>query len=430
MCLIAHAPAKSRIKMDLMENAYDNNSDGWGIVYAHNGRLYVCKRMDNFATFKAVMNVVPDDVPLGIHFRYATHGAKDLTNVHPFQLLSITDGDPMDLCMMHNGVISSTSTWSKGTDDKRSDTSLYVDMILKPILKAHPEMAFNEAFIRLVGRDIGGGNKFLLLAGDGRHSIVNESSGHTDKESPDVWYSNAYTLKPSYRSNKSNSSNYYNPHGGQSYNDWWDRRNRNGATTTPTSQSNGSSSSAKSESSFVSQYEIETDIPEDLKTEIVKKYGFGAELVKNKQPNATGFGFGWVRNGSVLAFHSADFADKHRAWVKTRDDAKQQKAEPEVVKNLEVEKEKRLDSSDFKVMSLTEIFQWVADHPVACAEWLMKNCSFSGGQASVAKWVEANQEEASDFIFNKSHHNKIMDSKSAPVVSDPDEDAYRYMFAM
>lgn len=198
MCLIAFSKdGKSKIPMDNMEFAQRRNSDGWGIMFAQNGRLAFIKENTSFKQFRDIWEtMIPDNVPVGVHFRMATSGAKNDEMCHPFRILN-KEQDEMDLALMHNGVISIKSM-NPGVE-KRSDTALFVDAYLRPMLRKGNSLIQSRAFNLGLSMAIGTSNKLVMLDGDGNDYWVHKNQG---VEIDGVWYSNEYSL-PSKKSQTS-----------------------------------------------------------------------------------------------------------------------------------------------------------------------------------------------------------------------------------
>lgn len=183
MCVIIRKPEGIVFPDDLLENCADNNPHGWGIMYPESGRVRVVKSMDN-DEFLSVYETLKD-LPLGIHFRYRTHGNQDLANAHPFQVLD-KDEHGQDLWVMHNGVISGLTE----TDKRMSDTWHFVEAYLRPILSHAPDLIHEARFRELIDGRIGSGSKLLFLDGDGRFATVGDTKGTTVNG---CWLSNSYS---------------------------------------------------------------------------------------------------------------------------------------------------------------------------------------------------------------------------------------------
>lgn len=222
MCLAAYIPAAAAASFtkEMALNAFTHNSDGFGVMAVRNGRLVVAKTLGHFGKAWSLYQSF-DGLDRVIHFRYATHGAKDYNNCHPFTILDMDKGHAYDLGMVHNGVISSFSDHKSA----HSDTALFVSTFLAPLLSAAPEVPFEEA-----GKDalstLIDWSKLIFMDHNGRVSIVNEESG---KWKDGCWYSNDYSLTP---------FSYAGAYGGWSnvddedYATWWLKKaqGKNGAT--------------------------------------------------------------------------------------------------------------------------------------------------------------------------------------------------------
>jgi hypothetical protein len=192
MCLIAvRQNGNETLPLDKLENAYDHNRDGWGMMYADGRDVHAVKSMKGFDAFKERFEKIERlKLPTALHFRFATHGARDESMCHPFQVLS-RKRHGMSLYMMHNGTMDYESDDKK---DQRSDTALFVDLVIRPTLEKCPGLIRTDAFQHMIRETIGTGNKLVFMEGTGRIHIINRDAGSfIDK----VWYSNEYSLSPS-----------------------------------------------------------------------------------------------------------------------------------------------------------------------------------------------------------------------------------------
>jgi len=451
MCLIAYAPKKSLIVPNSLRNAHINNGDGWGIVFAQDNKLHYCKRMSSFETFKRVFELVPKEAPVAVHFRFRTHGEKSHDNLHPFEILSLQLGDQMDLALMHNGVISGTGIWK--SNDPRSDTAVYVDEILKPIIKEKPDIIFNTGFKRLVERDVGKHNKLLFILGDSRVIIFNEKEGHTnEKEAPGVWYSNRYSLDtPHYRSNRASSfigdqwknqhHNIHNNAGEPSKSTVVDLSNHGNPHAT-------SIDSRGYATTINSLYPPEIDITDEIKGQLKE----GEYLIAKRTQGGPNWGYGWIRdtNKDTMRFDMV-VGLMQRKMVESRFEESQQRDALKIISNhlaqqdlLELktksqvtveskekdslesssmsafvkEKERILDTKDFALMNKSEVLDWVLTYPDEAAAWLYNNGVFGGKQA-IYDWLQNNFDQASEYMYNRSHYN---DKKTITIGNKPFDD--------
>jgi hypothetical protein len=128
------------------------------------------------------------------HLRMRTHGAIDLLNCHPYEVLNRAEHG-IDLWLMHNGILS---TGNKA-DEKMSDTWHYINDYLKPMLAGNPDFAFHPAFQALIADHIGSSNKFVLMDNEGRQVVINESAG---VYWGGLWLSNTYAWDASSSASK------------------------------------------------------------------------------------------------------------------------------------------------------------------------------------------------------------------------------------
>jgi hypothetical protein len=186
MCLLVTQSSSSPILSDAwLENFYDYNSDGVGVMFSNNGDLVIKKIIPKSA--KDFIQFYRSDIQgrdCAFHLRMRTHGAIDLINCHPYEVLNRAEHG-IDLWLMHNGILS---TGNKA-NEKLSDTWHYINDYLKPMLSGNPDFAFHPAFKALVADHIGGSNKFVLMDNEGRQVVINESAG---VYWAGLWLSNTY----------------------------------------------------------------------------------------------------------------------------------------------------------------------------------------------------------------------------------------------
>jgi hypothetical protein len=186
MCLLVTQSKTSPILSDeWLEDFYDYNSDGVGVMFANNGDIVVKKIIPK--TAKDFIQFYRSDIQgrdCAFHLRMRTHGAIDLINCHPYEVLNRAEHG-IDLWLMHNGILS---TGNKA-NEKLSDTWHYINDYLKPMLSGNPDFAFHPAFKALIADHIGGSNKFVLMDNEGRQVVINEDAG---VYWGGLWLSNTY----------------------------------------------------------------------------------------------------------------------------------------------------------------------------------------------------------------------------------------------
>ena len=89
MCLLIVQKNNAKVSNKNLKNAWERNNDGVGYSFVKDGKIVTRKYMQ-FKPFKTSFNndvkKYGNESAFLIHFRYATHGATDLTNVHPFNV--------------------------------------------------------------------------------------------------------------------------------------------------------------------------------------------------------------------------------------------------------------------------------------------------------------------------------------------------------
>lgn len=186
MCLIMFSKNINNIQKDWYKNSKESNKDGLGVMFPQDGRLIVRKAVNDKyqdTLFNAVKKKIKKGVPVAFHQRYGTSGKKDITNVHPFKLLSIDEGDSIDLYMMHNGIINIKEI------DNLCDTATYVEYVLKPLLKKDNDLWRKHEFKVLMDLSIGN-SKLLFMDNKGNVEIVGEDKGE--------WKDKVWLSTPSY----------------------------------------------------------------------------------------------------------------------------------------------------------------------------------------------------------------------------------------
>ncbi len=192
MCLIIQADKPQKITDTMVNCAYQNNSDGFGLMFYAEDKIQV-RKMGQPKSFQHLQKLWSSfknvDVPMGLHFRFATNGATTKSNSHPYQILSKQNGDDRNMWLMHNGPQLPTPM----IDDDKSDTHQFIKWILKPQLINNPDLLENHEWQDMLSEQIGT-DKLLFLDDKSREfTIINAEQG---KQNDDMWLSNTYSLEP------------------------------------------------------------------------------------------------------------------------------------------------------------------------------------------------------------------------------------------
>jgi hypothetical protein len=179
MCLIIDRQQGAELNEDVLRRAIRTNSDGWGIMLAHNGEIHTKRGMVAERFFRALPRYGAS--PLTIHFRWATHGTKDVQNTHPYVICGGR------YAVMHNGVLNHAPEHDKN----KSDTWNFAHYVLAPILTANEDSFGKPELLHTLEALAGFGNKLVILRSDGASMRVNEKAG---TERPGLWYSNSHSL--------------------------------------------------------------------------------------------------------------------------------------------------------------------------------------------------------------------------------------------
>ena len=140
MCLIVKTNDSSEVKENLIKSAYQNNSDGFGIMFLRKGRIQTRKIVPKTADdiVKLFDEYKDLKIPMGLHWRFTTAGSSNKGNCHPFSVLN-TEEHGRDVFMMHNGPALPTPM----IDKDKSDNHQYVKYVLRPMLANNPDLLYN-----------------------------------------------------------------------------------------------------------------------------------------------------------------------------------------------------------------------------------------------------------------------------------------------
>lgn len=173
MCNILYQPKGITLADSHFINSHDWNPHGRGIAFpgGDNG-IQIIKSMT--LKLDAVINMhraYSASRPVISHFRYATKGEKIVENCHPFEILSRKE-DGFSLVGFHNGTIRQVTV-----NGQFSDTYLFFNEYLRPILKQNRALIHKVEFQHLLSQILGFNNKLLFLEETGNVVIINRNQG-------------------------------------------------------------------------------------------------------------------------------------------------------------------------------------------------------------------------------------------------------------
>ncbi len=220
MCLIIKTDTPKQLSLQLLETAYNNNSDGFGLMFCNKGKLHTQKIVPK--TFKDIEKLWSKyndlDIPMGLHFRFNTNGDTTRSMSHPFQILSKAKGDDRDMWVMHNGPMLPTPM----IDDNKSDTHQFIKWVLRPQLSANPKLLYNAEWQEMI-EELIGSDKLLFLDGKTKEFVIyNEDEG---KEVDNIgWLSNTYSIQPTSYGLRNYTYDFETNKMAWKTNNWWDKK--------------------------------------------------------------------------------------------------------------------------------------------------------------------------------------------------------------
>lgn len=177
MCIIAVKPIGEEL-MDrkVLENCFNYNSDGAGLMYNLDGKVYIEKGYMNFKNFYGRLLELDKEIGLKdrglvMHFRISTSGGVSTQNCHPF---SISNDEKVlkalnfvtDVGVCHNGIIPSYVP-KGGT---LSDTQLFIKDYLYYIKEENEDFLTNPSLLFAIEKTVQ--SKLCFLDGEGNITTI------------------------------------------------------------------------------------------------------------------------------------------------------------------------------------------------------------------------------------------------------------------
>lgn len=172
MCIICAKPAGVPMPSEsTIDNMWNNNSDGAGIMYNANGRVVIEKGFMTLKATKAALKRIGakvdlDKVPVVLHFRIGTAGGNIPENTHPFPIsdnIAVLKKLRMEvpIGVVHNGIIPITTR-----QKDISDTMEYIASQMAPLSRAVPRFYEDKNLMLVIKNAIGSKMAFLNAEGE------------------------------------------------------------------------------------------------------------------------------------------------------------------------------------------------------------------------------------------------------------------------
>jgi predicted glutamine amidotransferase len=185
MCVIVAVKLKKDIPpIDVLQKCDSSNPQGMGYMYVKDGLVHIEKGFWQAPLLmQAMQKDIPDDSPVVIHFRLATHGGQSGNMCHPFPVTN----DYAALCALavqcdigvaHNGIMHNYGK----IDTNYSDTQNFIATVLYHV----KDYLGNEGIRKLIMDSIGT-DKLAFLDKTGYMRLFG-----LFHEKDNAWYSNLY----------------------------------------------------------------------------------------------------------------------------------------------------------------------------------------------------------------------------------------------
>lgn len=184
MCLLCYIEPNAQVDWHGLEIAAVNNPDGFGWAIHLEDEILIGRSMEAAEAIEGFRDARKEhpDTHAMFHARWATHGAENLSNVHPFEV-NLNGPQRGQTILAHNGVIDVKIP----VGDRRSDTRYFAEEIMP--LRA--QRIFDRPDkVQKLSKFIGA-SKLVVFTNDPQFEcdvyIINESLGHWKDG---TWWSN------------------------------------------------------------------------------------------------------------------------------------------------------------------------------------------------------------------------------------------------
>lgn len=202
MCIILACEANRRPTNQIINQCWDVNPDGGGVMWAEGGHVEIAKGLMSPDDLIAAVRYAPKDSPLVIHMRIGTSGGYGAEVTHPYPVTDRLDAlHALDVdcsCgIAHNGILPYPTDDAAGI----SDTVYYVSHVVAPLSrrrgvrrvgglcksrKARRTLAATSKGSRLALLD---GSGALIMVGDGWGDVTTGIHASNDSwRGAGYWY--------------------------------------------------------------------------------------------------------------------------------------------------------------------------------------------------------------------------------------------------
>lgn len=199
MCIAVYKPKTGKITRKRLEDAYNANPDGCGMVWFDGIILHTKKGCYDFDKFYSLYSTIAQSADAGmiIHFRTASSGSIDDEHCHPF---FVND----NLAFVENGNLFEFSNFFAKWQDKKTDVQRFNEHILQRL----PDNFLANFDIRQALEEYCRRNftKMIFMDNYGKVDIINEAAGEWIDG---AWYSNGGIKY--YNGYGYSGAYYYNP---------------------------------------------------------------------------------------------------------------------------------------------------------------------------------------------------------------------------
>ena len=156
MCIIVYKPKGTPAPdTELLKRCWDANPDGAGMMWTDGDAVHIEKGFMNWeefeAAYKRLLDICDiDSLPLGLHFRIATHGDVKPGCCHPFPIAGSAahmrkTSQTADIGFMHNGMLRGLVTSSAV-----SDSMAYAKTVINPLTALTRNLLASKSALQVI----------------------------------------------------------------------------------------------------------------------------------------------------------------------------------------------------------------------------------------------------------------------------------------